>query len=60
MKDQIKLISTKELAVILGKSESTARELMMSKDFPSMMIKHRYYVLESRLYNWLLMQESKN
>lgn len=56
---EIKLISTKELAHILGKSESTARELMVSSDFPSIMINHRYYVVESRLYDWLIKKETK-
>lgn len=60
MNNKVKLITTKELAAILGKSESTARELMISRDFPSIMIKHRYYVMESRLYDWLIQQESNH
>ena len=53
MSEQIKLISTKELASILHKSNSTARELMMSREFPSIMIRNRYYVREDRLMTWL-------
>ena len=53
MNNKLKLITTKELAAILGKSESTARELMVSKGFPSVMIRNRYYVREDRLVTWL-------
>lgn len=53
------LYTSKDIAHIFGRSESSARELMRSEDFPSFKIKDRHLIEESRFFDWMRKQESE-